>query len=261
MLVDRAAGRRPSRSRTRRPCGRTRAGFGPGSGGTSRRCRCRAPGACRTPSSPCPCDSSTRGTRCFTSILQVQDEVGDDGEAEELARPLRVGAHHRVPRERRVHVAVGDHDEAGAQRRDDLVLEPVGEVGGVEQAERRHVELVAGLRLVDGLGEQRRARPAGVDDRRSPAPRASGVSCSICVERPTPSVPSMTIRLPAQRADLQIRQPVAVERPYPRRARGALPSRPEHLDAAQLRAPAAAAGVMSAVASMTSRPNSRTSSS
>ena len=56
------------------------------------------------------------------------------------------------------------HDEAGLQRRDDLVLQPIGEVGGVEQAERRRVELVAGLRFVDRLGEERRARPARVAD-------------------------------------------------------------------------------------------------
>ncbi len=40
--------------------------------------------------------------------LEVEDQVGHDGEAEELARPVRVGAHDGVAGERGVHVAVGD---------------------------------------------------------------------------------------------------------------------------------------------------------
>src|SRR5207244_13577083 len=55
--------------------------------------------------------------------------------------------------------------EAGAQRRDDLVLEAVGEVGGVEQAEGDDGQLVPGLGLVDGVGEERRAGPARVTHR------------------------------------------------------------------------------------------------
>ena len=85
--------------------------------------------------------------------LQIHDEVGHDGEAEELARPFRVGAHDGIAGERGVHVAVGDHDESSAQRRDDLVLEPVREIGGIEQTEGGDVELVTGLGLVDGFGQ------------------------------------------------------------------------------------------------------------
>ena len=97
--------------------------------------------------------------------LEVEDEVGDQRHAEELARPTGVRPHHGVAREGRVHVAVGDHDEARLERRDDLMLEPVCEVGGVQQAEGGDREVVPRLRLVDRLREERRAGPAGVAHR------------------------------------------------------------------------------------------------
>jgi hypothetical protein len=50
-----------------------------------------------------------------------------------------------LARERGVHVAVRDHDETGAQRRDDLVLEAIREVGCVEEAEGHDRQLVTGL--------------------------------------------------------------------------------------------------------------------
>ncbi len=97
--------------------------------------------------------------------IEVEDEVRHQRHPKQLARPIRIGAHHAVARERRVHVTVGDHDEAGLQRGQDLMLETIGEVRGVEKRERRDGQLMPGLGLVDGLREQGRARPSGVTDR------------------------------------------------------------------------------------------------
>ena len=96
--------------------------------------------------------------------LQVEDQVRRDGEAVQAAQPLAIDAAHAGARQRREDVAVRQHDEAGLQRRDDFLLEPIGEVGGVEQHERQLVQRVARLGQLDGRLHQRRSRPAGFDD-------------------------------------------------------------------------------------------------
>ena len=96
--------------------------------------------------------------------LQVEDHVRRDREAVQVAQPLPIDAAHAGARERREDVAIRQHDEAGLERRDDLLLEPVGEVGGVEQHEGQLVERVARLGELDRRLHQRRARPAGFDD-------------------------------------------------------------------------------------------------
>ena len=92
---------------------------------------------------------------------QVEDQVGHEREAEEASRPRRVGAHHGVARECRVHVTVGQHDEPRLHRRNDLVFQAIGKVGRVEQAEGGDIQLVSRFGFVDGFGEKRRACPAG----------------------------------------------------------------------------------------------------
>ena len=62
-------------------------------------------------------------------------------------------------------VAVGQHDKSGAQSGDDLVLQAVGEVGGVIERHRDGAEGIAFLGLLDGFSSQRRARHAGVENR------------------------------------------------------------------------------------------------
>jgi len=84
-----------------------------------------------------------------------------------LASPVRIGAHHAVARERGVHVSIRDHDKARLQRWQDLMLETIGEIRGVEQRERRDGQLMSRLRLVDCFREQWRARPSGVADRKA----------------------------------------------------------------------------------------------
>ena len=86
---------------------------------------------------------------------EVEGEVGPHREAVELAHPLPIDAARGVARERRVGVAIRQHDHAGLERRDDLVEQPVSEVRGVQQAERhrgQRVFFLAGLgrRLGEG---------------------------------------------------------------------------------------------------------------
>ena len=86
-----------------------------------------------------------------------------------MPKPYRLRIHvaidaaHAGARERGEDVAVRQDDEAGLERRDDLLLEPIGEVGRVEQDEGQLVERVARLRQVDGRRHQLRSRPAGLD--------------------------------------------------------------------------------------------------
>ena len=96
--------------------------------------------------------------------LQVEDQVRRDGEAVQVAHPRAIDAAHAGARHRRVNVAIRQHDEAGLERRDDLLLEPIGEVGGVEQHERQLVQRVARLCELDGRLHQLGARPPGLDD-------------------------------------------------------------------------------------------------
>ena len=94
---------------------------------------------------------------------EVEHQVRRDAEAVQLPDPRPIDAADARPRERGEDVAVGQHDEAGLERRDDFLLEPIGEVGRVEQHEGQLVERVALLGEVDGRRHQLGSRPAGLD--------------------------------------------------------------------------------------------------
>ena len=111
-----------------------------------------------------PRDASTRPISVFDVDLQVEDQVRRDGEAVQAAQPRAIDAADAGARQRGEDVAIRQHDEAGLERRDDLLLEPIGEVGRVEQHERQLVQRVARLGQLDRRLHQRRARPAGFDD-------------------------------------------------------------------------------------------------
>ena len=87
-----------------------------------------------------------------------------DGEAVQVAQPGPVDAAHAGASQGREDVPVRQHDEAGLERGDDLLLQAIGEVGGVEQDERQLVQRVARLGQLDRRLHQRRPRPAGLDD-------------------------------------------------------------------------------------------------
>ena len=58
-----------------------------------------------------------------------------DGEAVQIAHPAPADAARHVAREGGVGVAVGADDRAGLHQRNDVALQAVGEIGGVDQAE------------------------------------------------------------------------------------------------------------------------------
>src|SRR6185436_19034395 len=65
----------------------------------------------------------------------------------------------------RIDVAVGKHDETGAQRRNDFVLQAIGKIGGVKQAHGNAAQGMPFLRLLESLAGQGRAGHPGVENR------------------------------------------------------------------------------------------------
>ena len=95
---------------------------------------------------------------------KVHREIRPDREAVQLANPLAVDTAGGIARERRVGIAVGEHDHAGLERRNDVVEQPVGEVGRVQQAERHRRQRVLLLAALGRRLDQRRRIPLGDDD-------------------------------------------------------------------------------------------------
>ena len=95
---------------------------------------------------------------------QIAYQIGHDGKAEDVVEPLAVAAADDVSGKGGVNVPVGEDHEARAERRDDLVLQPVGEIGGVEQGEGPRVQDVSLFGVLDGLAYQGRPGPAGRED-------------------------------------------------------------------------------------------------
>ena len=94
---------------------------------------------------------------------QVEDGVGHQGEARHLLDPRAVLAAGDGARHDGKDVAVDEDHETGAQGGDDLVLQAVGEIGGVEQGHGDGAEGVAFLGHLDALAGERRAGHAGVE--------------------------------------------------------------------------------------------------
>src|SRR2546425_7071272 len=102
----------------------------------------------------------------YTTLFraQVAHEIGHDGKAEDVVEPLAVAAADDIAGKGGVDIPVGEDHEAGAERRNDLVLQPVGEIGGVEQGKAPRVQDVSLLGVLDGLAYQGRSGPAGRED-------------------------------------------------------------------------------------------------
>ena len=77
----------------------------------------------------------------------------------------RLGPGHRRPA-----VSIGDHHQAGPQRRDDDLLDPLGEVGGVQQRGLDRVGVTVPLGRADEVAAELRAR------QRCPGHAAAGVA-------------------------------------------------------------------------------------
>ena len=85
----------------------------------------------------------------FRTHGQVKDGVRDERNAVHLTNPCRLNASYDGPGHQRVDIAVGKNDKARAKRRNDYILELVGEIGGIEQTERSRAENVSAHRLLE----------------------------------------------------------------------------------------------------------------
>src|SRR5262245_20313738 len=87
-----------------------------------------------------------------------------DREAVEASEPGAIDATHPGTSQRGKYVAIGQDDESGFERRDNLFLESIRKVGRVEEDERELVERVARLGELDRRLHERRARPTRFND-------------------------------------------------------------------------------------------------
>ena len=94
---------------------------------------------------------------------QVEDRVRRQRKPGHLLDPPAVFAARNGPGHDGENVAVDQHHETGAQGGHDLVLQPVREIGGVEQGHGDGAQGVAFLGHLDALARQRRARHAGIE--------------------------------------------------------------------------------------------------
>ena len=97
--------------------------------------------------------------RCHQGLrinAHVHHGIGHDGDVVEIAEPIHLHAANQVPGHQGVDVAVGQHDEAGSQCRQDDVLQLVGEIRRVKQAQRGPAENVPALGFFELLAHQRR---------------------------------------------------------------------------------------------------------
>src|SRR5216117_329867 len=80
------------------------------------------------------------GNRHLDRHAKVKHQIGPHREAVEIAQPAWRHASHRIAREGRVHVPVGQHYHARLQRREDLMVQAIGEISRVQQAESERSE-------------------------------------------------------------------------------------------------------------------------
>ncbi len=85
----------------------------------------------------------------FDRNAEVEGQIGLDSEAVKASHPTMRNTPHCVSCEGCVHVAVGQNDHAGLERGQDLVVQAVGEIGRVQQAERQRRQ---DLRLLPSPG-------------------------------------------------------------------------------------------------------------
>ena len=81
-----------------------------------------------------------------------------------VSYPAAIATACDVTRERRVDVTIGEHDRAGFQRRNDVALGAVGEIGRVEQRERRRRKEVTFLRASCRILDEWRRVPLGEEN-------------------------------------------------------------------------------------------------
>ena len=83
--------------------------------------------------------------------LEVKRQVRANRKTIDLSDPARRDAADYVAGECRLHIAVGEHDHAGLERRQDFMKQPAGEIRGVEQAEGRRREALVLFAFLSGV--------------------------------------------------------------------------------------------------------------
>ena len=79
----------------------------------------------------------------FGTDLEIKHSVRNKRDAVNVSNPRGIHAAHNGPRHERVDIAVGKDDKPGAKRRKNYVLELVGKVGRVKQAERSRAQNIS----------------------------------------------------------------------------------------------------------------------
>src|SRR5260370_41594644 len=70
--------------------------------------------------------------------IEIEDQIRHQRHPEQVAGPIRIGAHYAVAREGGVLVSVRDHVKARLDPRRNLLLATTGEVRSVGERERRY---------------------------------------------------------------------------------------------------------------------------
>lgn len=85
----------------------------------------------------------------FRAHGEIKDGIGNKSDAVDLANPCRLNAANDRARHQRIDVTIGQNDEARTQRRNDPVLELVGEIGRIEQAEGSRAQNISAHGLLE----------------------------------------------------------------------------------------------------------------
>ena len=100
----------------------------------------------------------------FERHSKIERQIGTNGKTIQIAHPTPADAAHDVAREGGVCVTVRAHHCARLHQRNDVTLQAVGEIGGVDQAERHRREHVLLLAAAGGFTHQRRRVPFAEGD-------------------------------------------------------------------------------------------------
>ena len=144
-------------------------------------------------------------TRSSTLISQIKNRIRLQGKAVNFAQPFRIGATNNGPSHQRINIAIGQNNKARAQRGDEFRF-PAGR----RNRWRRKRLMVIPPSVCPSLAclsrlPARAERVMPVSNTAWPLFSSHCFSRPICVERPTPSVPSKTMRLALELVEIYIR--------------------------------------------------------
>ena len=101
----------------------------------------------------------------FRTDCQVEDCIRNQSNTVNVTNPCRFHSTHNRPRHQCVDVAIREHNETGAQRGNDSILELVGKIRRVEQTQRAGSKDVSTHGLFQFAADKHRALQADVHRR------------------------------------------------------------------------------------------------